>query len=121
MENAGYFSGTVYCPVCRFTDALGKEHIIKLAGSGHAHACRLGDKVPVLYLSGNPETAELDNFFQVWRRAILLGSFSLLAMFIGLGLLRVLAVINRVECQLPVSHIEKRLPFSSPVDSRLLA
>ena len=110
-------TGPADYPVCRFSDALGKEHLTSFSGGSHLQPYRLGNKIPVLYLPNHAETAKLDSFFQVWRWPIMLGGFGVLDLIIGLGLFRVLTVIDRAECRLAAAHIPERLPATPTAGS----
>ncbi len=57
---------TTYAPTFRFRDAAGIEHVMTSNVYQGRGAFHVGDTVPILYLSANPQTARIDSFGQVW-------------------------------------------------------
>lgn len=53
-------------------------------GSSSYDETDIGKKVTVLYLPENPQTARLQNFWNLWLNPIVLGGFSLIFLTVGL-------------------------------------
>jgi hypothetical protein len=62
-----------YVPVFRFTANDGRMHIIISDVSVPSSAFTLGDRVRVLYLQSNPETARIDAFSPLWLSSLIPG------------------------------------------------
>jgi len=56
---------TVYYPVFTFQDARGVNHTIHSSWGSFPPAYEVGDMVPVLYNSNDPESAKIDRLFAV--------------------------------------------------------
>ncbi|HXC35501.1 MAG TPA: DUF3592 domain-containing protein [Candidatus Acidoferrales bacterium] len=80
-EHAGKNGSITYAPTFRFQDSKGLEHTVSSTVSESPPAYNIGDNVPILYISSEPQSARIDRFLQLWALPILTaigGSFFLL-------------------------------------------
>jgi hypothetical protein len=57
---------TTYRAVFRFLDAAGKEHTVPSSMKSKPATHHVGDQVTILYPPGDPERAQIDNFWELW-------------------------------------------------------
>ena len=59
-------TGTTYTPRFRFTDTAGHSHVLMSTYRTSPPEFTVGEHVPVLFLPGNPSSARLDRFWDLW-------------------------------------------------------
>jgi len=90
--------GAAYAPTFRFQDARGSQHTVSSSIYSAPPEFRVGESVMVLYASGDPQSARIDSYWQVWGLPSLLGilgSFDLLVGVIVLNWPKITARFKR--------------------------
>ncbi|KPQ01905.1 DUF3592 domain-containing protein [Marinobacter sp. HL-58] len=62
-----------YYPVVRFEDDAGQVIEFQSSSGSNPASYSRGERVSVLYLPGEPESARIDGFFSLWGGALILG------------------------------------------------
>ena len=62
-----------YAPTFRFQDSAGVRHTVSSSLLKAPPAFHVGESVRILYLTGSPQTAHIDSFWEIWLLPILLG------------------------------------------------
>ena len=73
VESHDRDSRTTYSPVFVFCDSKEHEHEIHSHTGSYPPAYKVGQQVSVLYSVGEPESAVLDGFFDLWGLPLILG------------------------------------------------
>lgn len=74
--------GSSEYPVIEFTTAAGEVRRFTTSGAGDYAK---GEKVDVLYHTGDPDSAKVDAFLELWLGTLALGGFGLLCLAAGIG------------------------------------
>jgi hypothetical protein len=74
--------GDMYAPVVRFRPSDGRTRLVKDLASG-APEFAVGDRVTVLYMTGNPGSFRLETFERLWLSSILIMVFGCFWMLFG--------------------------------------
>lgn len=67
-----------YSPVVSFRDMRGSEHLVESHFSSFPADHQVGESLPVLYRSEDPENAKVDVFMEIWGGAIIAGALGLI-------------------------------------------
>jgi Protein of unknown function (DUF3592) len=86
-----------YAPTFRFRDAAGVQHTVSSAVSESPPAYHVGDKVPVLYISSDPQSARIDSFWQIWALPILTAIGGGIFLLIGLIVVSWPKIVGRLR------------------------
>lgn len=68
-----YDDGVTFAPVFKFTDNEGLERTVQSSVSSNPASHDVGDEVQVLYDPEDSSKAKINNFFNIWGLAIILG------------------------------------------------
>lgn len=79
---------TTYTPTFRFADETGQAHTVASSLYQSPPAFQVGDRVPVLYLPANPQSARINTFSQMWLLPLLFGILGGVSVVIGQIVLR---------------------------------
>lgn len=73
VERQSPDSGTMFHPVVRFRDSVGKEHEIFSSVGAYPPSYSAGEPVTMIYAKARPEEAIIDGFWYVWLVPAVLG------------------------------------------------
>jgi hypothetical protein len=76
---------TTYSPVVSFRHAGGSTHLVESHSSSSPPSYHIGDTVPVIYPSRNPEDAKIDEFMEVCGAEVVCSSLGLIFILAGLA------------------------------------
>ena len=77
--------GTIsYSPTFRFRDEVGAEQTVSSSLYASPPEFHIGDTVTVLYSHGNPQSARIDSFWQLWGLPSLAGFAGSVTFLVGL-------------------------------------
>jgi hypothetical protein len=76
----------IYRPVVRFTDQNGSQHEFISSSGSNPPSYPEGEKVELLYLPAEPESAQINDFFSLWAGSIILGGLGGVFFVIGAGI-----------------------------------
>ncbi len=88
-----------YAPSFQFQDESSQAHTVASSLYESPPAFQVGDRVPVLYLPANPQSARINTFSQMWLLPSLLGVLGSLSVAIGQIVLRWPQIRARFERQ----------------------
>jgi hypothetical protein len=77
-----------YSPVVRFRDDQGIDQLFLSSTTYNPPAHRVGDRVPVIYPAGAPQSATIDNWISRFLGPVMLGGFGVVVGLLGLAALR---------------------------------
>lgn len=75
---------TSYAPTFRFQDAAGVQHTVSSSFFQSPPGFHVGDAVVVLYLPNHPQTAHIDDFWELWGFPAFGGILGAVLLLVGL-------------------------------------
>ena len=94
-KRADHDADDMYYPVVGFRDARGVEQELFSSVGSVPPSHKVGDTVAVLYLADQPQSAKLDEFFDLWGLAAVCGGLGVFWLVVGLALLLVPVILRR--------------------------
>ncbi len=76
-------TSTSYYPIVKFEDSSGASHTFKGSTGSSSPDFSVGDKVPVLYMAGDPSNAQIKVFTQFWLGPVVISAMGLIFFAIG--------------------------------------
>ncbi|TGN38503.1 DUF3592 domain-containing protein [Marinobacter confluentis] len=84
---------SAYYPVVQFEDATGRPIEFRSSSGSNPASYNVGEKVPVLYTPGEPESARINGFFSLWGLPLIVGILG--GAFFLVGVLMILVPLIR--------------------------
>lgn len=94
--------GIFFHPIVIFRDTRGVQQELFSSAGSFPPAYKVGDTATVLYLENAPDKAKLDSFFGVWGIAALVAGLGCLQLVLGLALLLMLSLLDKLSAQPPI-------------------
>lgn len=110
MESHSSKNGSTYYPVVTYQDSEGQEHTLASQIGSSSPAYDVGETVKVRYESGNPATAVIDSFLEMWGIITVLVGISAIFLAIGIGIIYAAIRANRLRKELPKTGRMIELP-----------
>jgi Protein of unknown function (DUF3592) len=79
---------TAYAPIFTFVATNGQQYTITADVASTTPEFKVGQSVPVLYKSANPDKAKIDSFWQLWLFPVVFGFLGSFFTGVGYALLR---------------------------------
>jgi Protein of unknown function (DUF3592) len=90
-------NGDYFCPVFSFQTKDGTRHTVTSGIGSYPPAYRIGDTVSVLYYPWAPDSARLDNWFELWGAPIFIAVFGVVNLIGGLITQKWPAIVARLR------------------------
>ena len=112
-ERSGNNNSYNYKPVVKYKTSEGKMIEFTSTTGSNPASYSVDEKVPVLYLAAEPQSAKIKSFFSLWGAVLIVGGFGSIFFLIGSGMLLFTKLKNNKEQYLKQHGVPIKTKFQS--------